>query len=264
MKFCVAWLLLSLTLIAAEDPVPAIRLPISKVPVVPTAVTELMTDSVFVIEADLPCIVLASREGFVTVVNEVGPLRIRGLFADGAGKTETRTYTAKNLWIIEAASPGEVELLVIPTGAKDASVVIRRTLVVSGEGPRPPPPVPPKPPEPLPPAPQPVVNSFRVIFVKESGSTLSAAQTAIPGAKAVRDYLFAKTTREDNVTGWREYDPQTDAKNEQPTMRALWEAVKPKITVVPCVVVEVNGKVEILPYPANVADALVLLKKAGG
>lgn len=152
------------------------------------------------------------------------------------------------------------------------------TRLSANHGPQPPPPpnpvvpvdpVEPTPVEPLPPPqpPQPPptpVTSFRVIFVRESGITLPASQASVPGAKVIRDYLFAKTTRESGVTGWREYDPQTDAANEQPMMRALWDAVKPKLTTFPCVVVEVNGKADIVPYPANAAEALALLKKYGG
>ena len=147
----------------------------------------------------------------------------------------------------------------------------QRMRLACNHGPQPPPspvvpvdpvvPVPDEPPLPKPPVP---VTSFRVIFVRESGITLPASQASVPGAKAVREYLFAKTTRENNITGWREYDPQTDATNEQATLKALWEAVKPKITDVPCMVIEVNGKADILPYPANPAEALATLKQYGG
>ena len=122
---------------------------------------------------------------------------------------------------------------------------------------------PPGPVDPVVPTPQPV-KSFRVIFVKESGQTLNADQTAIPGAKAIRDYLNAKTTVEGNQPGWREYDPQQTTANEQPTMAALWEAVKPKLQAIPCMVIEVNGKVTVMPFPASVDEALTTLKKAGG
>lgn len=108
------------------------------------------------------------------------------------------------------------------------------------------------------------VKSFRVIFVKESGSTLSAAQTAIPNAKAIRDYLNAKTTKEGSLSGWREYDPQQNTANEQPTMAALWAAVQPKLQVIPCLVIEVNGKATVLNYPADTEAALKLLKEYGG
>lgn len=119
-------------------------------------------------------------------------------------------------------------------------------------------------PEPTPtPIPEPV-KSFRVIFVKESGQTLSGEQASIPAAKEIRDYLQAKTTAEDNQPGWREYDPQQQTTNEQPTMKALWEAVKPKLIPAPCLVVEVNGKATVMPFPANVAECMATLKKAAG
>ena len=119
-------------------------------------------------------------------------------------------------------------------------------------------------PEPMPaPVPEPV-KSFRVIFVKESGQTLQGEQLAIPGAKEIRDYLTAKTTPEGNQPGWREYDPQQQTANEQPTMKALWEAAKPSLLPAPCLVVEVNGKATVMPFPKTVAEAVETLKKAGG
>ncbi len=139
-------------------------------------------------------------------------------------------------------------------------------VVITVTGARPPPvpptpPVPPLPPEP--PTPQPV-TSFRVIFVHESGATLPAAQQSVMGAKSVRDYLNAKCTPEGGLPGWRQRDKDTDGSKDQPTMAALWAAVKPKLTAIPCIVVELNGKAEILPFPTNAADALTLLKKYGG
>jgi hypothetical protein len=122
----------------------------------------------------------------------------------------------------------------------------------------------PKPPKPDdPPKPEPV-KSFRVIFVKESGSLMPKDQMAISGAKTVRDYLTQRTTPEGGLAGWREYDPQQNVANEQATMKELWTAAKSSITKVPSLVVEKNGKVEILEYPKNVADALKLLKEYGG
>lgn len=121
----------------------------------------------------------------------------------------------------------------------------------------------PKPVDPVPVVPEPV-TSFRVIFVKESGQTLQGEQLAIPGAKEIREFLAAKTTGENGLPGWREFDPQQQTANESPTMKALWEAVKPKLLPAPCLVIEVNGKATIMPFPATVADAVATLKKAGG
>lgn len=126
------------------------------------------------------------------------------------------------------------------------------------------PPIPPTPDPPKPPDPPDPVKSFRVILVKESGSTLSAEQTAIAGSKQVRDYLTSKTTPEGGLAGWREYDHQQNTTNEQSTLKALWVASKSSITKVPCMIVEVNGKAKIVDYPKNVAEAIKTLKDYGG
>lgn len=138
--------------------------------------------------------------------------------------------------------------------------VLSTELVLTVIGPRPPP-VPPGPmPDPVVP-PAPVVKSFRVIFVIESGDN---TRVAIADAKAVRDYLSAHTTPEEQWSGWRRYDPQQEAVNETPNMKALWNTVKPQITKIPCLVVEVNGKAEIIDYPASAAEALATIRKYNG
>ena len=125
--------------------------------------------------------------------------------------------------------------------------------------------LPPKPDDPNPnPKPPGPLTSFRVIFVKESGSTLNPEQTSIPGAKAVRDYLTSKTTPEGGLAGWREYDPQQNVTNEQSKMKAMWAVAKSSLTTIPCLVVERNGKVDVLPYPKNVAETVKTLKGYAG
>jgi hypothetical protein len=103
-----------------------------------------------------------------------------------------------------------------------------------------------------------------VIFVKESGTTLPSAQNAIPGARILRDYLHTKTTPESVIAGWREYDPEQTTDNELPGMAALWQAVKPQLLPAPCMVIEVNGKATVMPFPANATECLATLKKYGG
>lgn len=112
--------------------------------------------------------------------------------------------------------------------------------------------------------PVPPVKSFRVIFVKESGSTLPSSQTAITSAKSIRDYLTTKTTPEGGLAGWREYDPNQNIANEQSAMKSLWTAAKSSISKVPCIVVELNGKVSLIDYPQNTAEAIKTLKEYGG
>jgi hypothetical protein len=156
------------------------------------------------------------------------------------------------------ALPGTYTFVaMVPSGDDVVSIDYVLTVV----GPRPPPGPGPGPG----PEPPPVVSSFRVIWVKESGTKLpTAQQNAVIGAKTVQEYLYAKTTQEGGVTGWREYDPQTNASNDHPGMRTLWAATQSKITTVPCVIIQVNDKAEIFPFPANAADALTLLQSKGG
>ncbi len=121
-----------------------------------------------------------------------------------------------------------------------------------GAVPVPPTPIPPTPipPTPIPPTPVPV-TSFRVIFVWESAKTLPLGQMSVMDAKITRDYLNANTTHEFNGAGWRKYDKDQNSAADTPTMHAMWTAVKPKLTTVPCVAIEVNGQVDIIPLAAT-------------
>lgn len=95
----------------------------------------------FVVQSDAEVQLLASPPGLVSITEEVGPIRLRGSFADGGGKVETRTYEKKHVFIVERLAAGQVELLLVPKGA-----VVRRVI---GDGTEPIPPPKPKPePEP--------------------------------------------------------------------------------------------------------------------
>lgn len=166
------------------------------------------------------------------------------------------------------AGEGTYRLLAsIPRGED----VLHSETILIVTGPRPPPTPPQPPPDPVPPTPpQPVpVTSFRVIFVTESAAQLTAQQTAVSGAKSVRDYLNARTTPDkmangQSWAGWREFDPQITAANEYPGIKGVWDAARPKITTIPCLVVQVNEKIDILPYPKNAAECLATLQAYGG
>lgn len=153
-----------------------------------------------------------------------------------------------------------------PTGGpgKVAEYILNLTGGLPPPDPIPPAPVPPAP---IPPPP-PVVKTFRVIFGYETGTPLTAAQTSVIMGKAVEEYLKRKTTPEGGIAGFRRYDKDTVATNDQPNMKALWEAVQASIkatqTGIPFMAVEVNGKAEILPLDPNPAAALATLKKYGG
>lgn len=164
-----------------------------------------------------------------------------------------------NVLQIDSAPKGDVtvnlkvESAVIDNG-KIKYVTKFADIIFSVGVPEPTPPIPPDPkpptPEPKPPVPVPV-TSFRVIYVTESAKTLPAKQRAVIDAKLTRDYLTANTTPEGGLAGWRQYDPQQNVANEQPNMKKLWEAVQPSLTALPCVVIETNGKADILPLAAT-------------
>lgn len=224
----------------------------------------------YVIRSQTPLYVLDSPQGSVSIISS--PSSVDGIFAGGDGKPETRVFNQENesVYLIQGLRPVKTELILIPVGVKDKSSIYRQMLTV-GSGPKPPPEPEPDPdPEPQPepePDPEPdktPVKSFRVIFVKESGDTLSADQSAIPSAKSIRDYLVAKTTKENGVSGWREYDPQQVVSSDQGTMKSLWEAVKPQLLPAPCLVIEVNGHATIMPFPKTPEECLATLKKFGG
>lgn len=141
-------------------------------------------------------------------------------------------------------------------GGKLRTRTARLVVVIGDAPPAPPGPAPPgpKPPGPTPP-PEPV-TSFRVLFVWESGTPLTAAQNSVVNGLATAKFLDAKTSPTDGGRGWRLYDKDRPTANDTATWNALWAAVKPKVTAVPCVAVEVNGKVDIIPLGATTADML--------
>jgi hypothetical protein len=156
-------------------------------------------------------------------------------------------------------------------GVKEGSVVIAAWGVADGRakkiaeltvqvGPRPPPDVTPKPVEPdVKPVP---VTSFRVIMVFESGAKMPQGQFDAMFGGVVEEWMTANCTG-GKATGWRRRDKDADG-DEDKSMAALWTAVKPKVTSVPAVAVEVNGAVEIIPVEATPAAMLAKLKTYKG
>ena len=221
----------------------------------------LPAETWYVIESQTEKFIVAVPEGLVQIEGETGPIKAYGRFSGQTpDRVQKKTFAAPYVYFVTAVAKGQCELVIFPHGVQNESEIVRQRLNVMG--PRPPPdPVDPDEPEP---PPDPVVKSFRVIFVKESGATLSPEQTAIPAAKVIRDYLVAKTTKDEGISGWREYDPQINVANEQTTMKELWAAVKPKIQDIPCLVIEVNGHATVMPFPETVEEAMETLKKYGG
>lgn len=111
-------------------PTPTPQPPGSALPVSP--------DRFFVVQSDVDLIPVVSGVGKVKFTIEQGPIRVRGIFADGNGQYETRTLTAKTLVFVDPVSAGDAELLMIPVGVKDEASIARQRVTVL-DGPRPPP-----------------------------------------------------------------------------------------------------------------------------
>lgn len=235
---------------------PTIRIPTGPVaPMIdPRGKITLRSETILVCDSDVECVVLVSPQEKLKVTAEKGPIRVRGTFFDGIGQIETRTYAGPWVYFFEVAQNGDCEILILPVGGKENDVV-RRT-VHCLKSPQPPP----EPPTPEPPHPKPS-DPFRVIFVVESSTTLTADQVAVVDGKKVRDWLTEKTTPENGIPGFRKYDPQVSIQNEQPEMKALWEAVRGKIQSTPALVIAVGRTVDILPLPRNPEEAISILEK---
>ncbi len=79
--------------------------------------------------------------------------------------------------------------------------------------------------------------------------------------RVVEDWLNANCT--DGNKGWRRRDKDAPGEND-PKMAALWSAVQPAVTTTPCIAVEVNGKVEIIPTEATTAAMIAKLNTYRG
>jgi len=107
-------------------------------PVEPKPVTTLPEDSFFVVQSDKPAIILHSPDGLLNVTEDQGPIRLRGKFAGGSGKVETKTFDGKYVYTIEGLKSGKAELILIPSGVTSSDQIVRLMLSVNA-GPQPPP-----------------------------------------------------------------------------------------------------------------------------
>jgi hypothetical protein len=204
----------------------------------------------FVVDSDVPVIVLSSPAGLVSVTEDAGPLRFRGRFVEEPEKLQTRTFSGKHVFTVEAVASGRVEILVVPVGAKGEKDVIRRTVDVdAGQGPIPPPK--PKPdPEPKPdPKPLPVAW----VVVVEETEARTEAQAAL-----LNDTAYWQSLASSGVK-WRFYD------KDSPDVRAKgFDRASP----VPYVLLldargrdaATGGEPRPIPLPADKAGVDALLK----
>ena len=133
---------------------------------IPKFVSDLSEETWLVIESEDPIVVTSSPLGHVTVQPEEGPVKVRGKFADGTGKIETRVFSSKYLYFVNAIKQGKIEILVFtPQVVTEEKDIPRFPLNVMGIAPIPPPD--PKPPDPDPKPPDPVSDAVFIAIVED-------------------------------------------------------------------------------------------------
>ncbi len=165
-------------------------------------VLNLAADSLYIVNSSKDGALRIHPAGLVTISKETGPLTIKGKFADGGGKSETRKYAGPFVFIVEpvAGAKGRIELDFIPYGFKsDAEISTATVDVNGGQAPQPPPVDPVEPVKPV----DPLLIAFQSAYDAEASllkssdkKTLVATFNAL--AAAVLD--AAVKTGDDNFT----------------------------------------------------------------
>lgn len=259
MRSAIAWLLLCCSALADEVPtvdLQSITLPMEPVeelaPSDPTPISTVKPDEWYVVASSVPLIVLTSPDGVVRVEREQGPLKLRGKFAGGGGKLETRTYREEYLVVVEALKPGTTELILIPEGVTDASAIVRQVLTVSGLGPQPPP-------DPKPePEPQPGPTASHVTIAVVEDALNRSPQTAI-----CLNALAGWNKLKDAGHDWRLYDIKT---REAAGKQALADATAAN-QALPAIVVrdKDSGKLlRVAPLPATIDGVKAIVAELTG
>lgn len=231
-----------------------------------TPVSELKSDEWYIITASIPLIVLHSPDEFVGIAVESGPMKFRGKFADGLGKTETRTYSEPYIYVVEAKKVGKIELILIPTGVTEAKSIIRHTLTISGIGPNPPTPIPvPVPPEPTPvPVPPTPPTGIRVLLLYDELNTSREQLNALNSTEII-SWMDENTVKADGLAEWRKWDRTSISKpdmldKETPVWQTLWKNISANLPSGNLLIVVADTKVHAHPL-GDPADTLAFLNK---
>ena len=228
----------------------------------------LLEDEFYVISSPeefwIRCVPMKSP--LIDITYQEGPLNIRAKFFDGDGKYETRKFTDTYLVLVNATKGalGAVDLIGIPKGV-DTEDKIQQTTLKIGNGPRPPPEpdvdVDPEPDTDTIPAPV----GFRVIFKYEKDDLTPEHSIMMGGDPRIVDYLNDRCAKDaEGYSEWRAFDKDIQFKSgASPSIKALWETSNADAQPLPKVVIAVNGKARVFPFPEN-GKMLELLKKWGG
>lgn len=218
----------------------------------------------------LPEIIKGDVAAFVTVSAETTGKTVKFVALDpGLSVFPPGLLSNPKVTVVSSAKPGVFRLLAYTAaGDMPSDPVICK--VVIGNTPIDPPPGPgPNPPEPQPvdppPGPAPIpLDGLRVLMVYDADSLarLPAAQHSIFFSAEVRKYLNEHCAKGPSGTAeWRLYPKSVDNSADLPHWRAAMARERKSL---PWIVIS-NGKAGYEgPLPANIAEALELLKKYGG
>lgn len=239
-----------------EKPVPAAE---------PVPVNTLNADEWLVVESDVAIIVRRFPEDIIDVESTTGPIRVRGKFAGGNGKIETRTIGGDHVYLLTSVSSGVVCVDLIPVGLTTETDIVRHVLTVTdGTKPNPPP----KPdPGPVPPKPDPVdpvqPEKLQVVIIKDSAAHASypASQISVMYGEPVRGYLNDHCATTDGVPDFRLLSHRQDVSK---SAKWIQEAFAEPRTTMPWIVIVTPTKRISGPLPVTIPEAMYLLRKYGG
>ena len=96
----------------------------------PRAIDTLYLDEFYLIQSDVPLLILSSPLGVVDVTASKKGTIVNSKFAGGSGKNEVRTVEREWGYLVNGMAAGAVELIVIPAGTTDLSTMRRALLQV--------------------------------------------------------------------------------------------------------------------------------------
>lgn len=182
--------LLLVVVASAQDPSqlkskwPSVPTPRQEVTPPTLAVFTVKVDEWFLIERDTPAIVISSPASLLEVVytenKDACPVKVKGKFAGGGGKSEDRTYKSKFLIELKPVKSGRCEVIIVPHGVTKENDIERKTVDVdAGEGAQPPPGVG-TPPIVVPPPTKPLKGYFLIVRPDGPASPEFARAFALP------------------------------------------------------------------------------------
>lgn len=229
----------------------------------PRIIGTIKPDEWYVVESAIELIALQSPDGLLSIESTSGPIKVRGKFSDGTGKTETREYRSPYVYFITAEKTGTTELILVPVGVLDAKEIVRQVLTVSGLGPNPPPapdpddPVVPDPPGPVTPA------KLQIVIIEDPAlrGSLPASQIAVMDGSEVRDYTKTHCVLTDGHPDFRKLSFRQDVSGQPDWIKNAFAQPRPSM---PFLVVMTPSKIVAGPLPATVDETMTLLKSYGG